>query len=223
LDGWWAEAFDPECGWALGDRSETAGNDAREAAALYAMLEDEVVPAFYERDAEGYPRRWLARMRASMARLAPRFSSARMLQEYVEQTYVPAASSLRRRVDPASGVSRELAQWSQNLERHWPDIRFGEVTEHVGAGQLTLSVPVYLGQITHDSVRVQLYASPAGAGAPVVQAMAPVATIPGAPNAAVYRATLDTARPPGDYTPRVVPYHRDAHIPIELPLIAWQR
>ena len=64
---------------------------------------------------------------------------------------------------------------------------------------------------------MELHANPEGAGAPIVQAMAPVEAIPGAPNAAVYRATIDTARPPSDFTARVVPWHPDARIPIELP------
>jgi starch phosphorylase len=91
LDGWWAEAFDPACGWALGDRaaSRADGADAREAAQLYSLLEDEIVPAFYDRDAKGLPARSIARMRSSMATLAPRFSSVRMLQEYVERGTCP--------------------------------------------------------------------------------------------------------------------------------------
>jgi starch phosphorylase len=223
LDGWWAEAFDGDCGWALGSRIDQSSDDTREAAQLYSLLEEEVVAAFYTRDAAGFPRQWIARMRASMAHLAPRFSSARMLQEYVNQVYVPASSAYRRRKARAGGVAQDLQRWSQHLEQHWPGIRFGEMTSHANGGQLTVSVPVYLGDITGDSVRVEIYADPQNTEDPFVLQMTPGEPIPNVPNAAVYRATLDTARPPGDFTARVVPYHREARIPIEMSLIAWQR
>jgi starch phosphorylase len=220
LDGWWAEAFEPDCGWALGDTVEAPDDDVQEATQLYSLLEDVVVPAFYERDAAGFPRRWIARMRASMARLAPRFSSARMLQEYVEQAYLPGASSYRRRADCACGVAQALDRWSRHLERHWAGIRFGDVTSDVSGARLTISVPVYLGDIDPGFVRVELYADPLGAGDPVVHQMTHVQSIE---NGAIYGTTIDTARPPGDFTPRVVPYHPEARVPIECPLIAWQR
>lgn len=224
LDGWWAEAFADECGWAIGDArgAEAAGDDG-DAHQLYALLEDEIVPAFYDRDAEGLPRRWIARVRASMARLAPRFSSARMLQEYVEKIYVPAASLLRRRSDRAAGVAARLEQWSRHLSRHWAGIRFGEPFADAGPGRLTVSVAVHLGQIEPESVRVELYADPRGSEEPFAMPMAPVEAIPGEPNAAVYRLTVETGRPASDFTPRVVPQHPDACVPLELPLIAWLR
>jgi starch phosphorylase len=223
LDGWWAEAYNPDCGWALGDLLDGPDDDAEDAAHLYSLLEREVVPAFYERDAEGFPRRWIARMRASMACLTPRFSSVRMLQDYLEQAYLPAASSFRRRASPENAVSLSLESWSRHLAQHWPDIRFGEQAVHRNGSQLTVSVPVYLGEIDRDSVRVELYADPDGAAEPLVHQMAPVEPIPNAPNASIYRATIDTARPPGHVTARVVPHHPDARVPIECPLIAWQR
>jgi starch phosphorylase len=223
LDGWWAEAFDADYGWALGGRIDRFADDTQEAAQLYSLLEDEVIPAFYTRDAEGFPRQWIARMRASMAHLAPRFSSARMLQEYVNQVYVPAASAYRRRKANRASLARDLQRWAQHLEQHWSGIRFGEMTSQMNGGRLTLSVPVYLGDIARDSVRVEIYADPLEAEGPVVQQMTAGTPIPDAPNAAVYHATLHTVRPAGDFTARVVPYHREARIPIELPLIAWQR
>jgi starch phosphorylase len=223
LDGWWSEAFAPDYGWALGDRIVQPDDDSQEAAQLYSLLEEEIVPAFYERDAEGLPRRWIARMRASMASLAPRFSSVRMLQEYIEKAYVPAATSCRRRAAEAAAVARTLEQWSRHLTMHWNDIRFGEITETAGNGRFTASVPVFLGEIVPEAVRVELYANPENANAAFVQLMTPAEPIAGLANAFIYRTTLETARPAGSFTPRVVPFHPDARIPIELPLIAWQR
>ena len=98
LDGWWAEAYTPEVGWALGDGQEHGDDpawDAAEAEALYDLLEREVIPEFYTRDEQGIPTAWVARMRESMARLTPRFSANRAVREYTEQHYLPAAAAYR--------------------------------------------------------------------------------------------------------------------------------
>ncbi len=222
LDGWWAEAYAPDYGWALGDSIEQPDDDAQDAAQLYSLLEEEIVPAFYDRDADGLPRRWIARMRASMASLAPRFSSVRMLQEYTERAYVPGAASYRRRAAGEATVARTLEQWSRHLEQHWSGLRFGAIRQTVDKGFLTVSVAVFLGEMTSDDVRVELYANPEDANDPFVRQMTPVEAIAGLTNAFIYRTTVATARPAGDFTPRVVPFHPDARIPIELPLIAWR-
>src|SRR5581483_10196165 len=100
LDGWWAEAFMPEVGWALGDGREHGDDpawDAVEADALYNLLEREVIPEFYTRDQSGIPTAWVKRMRESMARLTPGFSADRTVREYTEQLYLPAAAAYRTR------------------------------------------------------------------------------------------------------------------------------
>jgi starch phosphorylase len=92
-DGWWAEGFTGDNGWLIQPARELgdqAAQDAADAEALYRLLEDEVVPAFYERDAQGVPRRWLARVKQAIRTVAPRFSSRRMVKDYVEQMYLPA-------------------------------------------------------------------------------------------------------------------------------------
>jgi starch phosphorylase len=95
LDGWWAEAFDGTNGWALeGDvHPDPWVQDARDAAALYDLLEQEILPAFYDRDADDLPRSWLSRTRASMRTLAPAFCAGRMLEDYIERVYAPASAS----------------------------------------------------------------------------------------------------------------------------------
>ena len=99
LDGWWAEAYSPACGFAIGgpevEASETAQDEA-DAEALYAVLEEQVLPAFYERDEAGIPQRWIALMRESIAELGPRFGTARMAAEYVERLYLPAHEGASR-------------------------------------------------------------------------------------------------------------------------------
>jgi starch phosphorylase len=112
LDGWWAEAYTPEVGWALGDGLEHGDDpalDAVEANAFYNLLEREVVPEFYTRDASGVPTAWVKRMRESMARLTPRFSAHRAVREYTEQRYLPAAIAYQER---AANKGNEADKWS---------------------------------------------------------------------------------------------------------------
>jgi len=99
LDGWWAEAYQPEVGWAIGDGEaavDHAAQDDREARSLYELLENGVVPAFYDRDADGIPRRWTAMMKASIRVLAPVFNTHRMVREYTESYYLEAGKSSTR-------------------------------------------------------------------------------------------------------------------------------
>ena len=99
LDGWWAEAYSPACGFAIGGpevEASEAQQDEADAEALYAVLEEQVLPAFYERDEAGLPQRWIALMRESIAELGPRFGTARMAAEYVERLYLPAHEGAAR-------------------------------------------------------------------------------------------------------------------------------
>ena len=113
-DGWWAEAYTPEVGWALGDGLEHGDDpalDAAEAEALYGILENEVIPEFHARDDHGLPVAWLARMRASMSRLTPRYSATRAVRAYTEQHYLPAAASW------PSGSSTGGSNWTPTGSR----------------------------------------------------------------------------------------------------------
>jgi glycogen phosphorylase len=130
LDGWWAEAYTPEVGWALGDGREHGDDpawDAVEADALYDLLEREVIPEFYARDASGIPRAWVKRMRESMARLTPHFSANRTVREYTEQHYLPAATAYRLRVANTGAIGRQIVDWQHSLEQQWATLHFGAV------------------------------------------------------------------------------------------------
>jgi starch phosphorylase len=94
-DGWWAEGYRGDNGWSIGGSAATSdpeAQDREDAAALYAALEDEVIPRFFERDGDGLPRRWIETMKASIESVVPHFSAHRMVRDYVEEFYVPAAS-----------------------------------------------------------------------------------------------------------------------------------
>jgi len=224
LDGWWAEAYAEDVGWALGDGREHDDQDwdAREAEQLYRLLEEQVAPTFYDRDASGIPRAWMARMRQSMARLTPQFSTNRMAREYVEQLYAPASASLHERTADDARLARELCRWERQLRSHWAGVRIGALEVGEGAAGWDFTVPVYLGDVTPDAVQVQLYAEALDGGAPFCENMQQGDAIAGALNGYVYHGTAPAGRDARAYTPRVVPRHPRARIPNELALIAWQ-
>lgn len=224
LDGWWAEAYTPEIGWALGDGQEhpDAAWDAVEADQLYTLLEQQIVPEFFERNARGLPVRWVQRIRASMAHLAPRFSSNRMLQEYLEQYYLPAAAAWQRRSAEGGHLARALQTWQRTLATHWHEVHFGglDVSQH--DDDWVVRLQVYLGEITPEQVRVEVYAEPVADEAPLCLAMTQGEAIPGSVHGYVYQARVPATRPAWHWTPRVVPYHPEACVPMEATWITWQ-
>ncbi|HEX8910206.1 MAG TPA: alpha-glucan family phosphorylase [Anaeromyxobacteraceae bacterium] len=220
LDGWWAEAFSPEVGWAL---PPGAGDDA-DAAALYRLLEEEVVPAFYRREASGVPGAWVARMRASMCRLAPRFSANRMVREYAERVYLPAADAFRRRAADGARLARELARWGAALDARWREVRVGSVRVRPDAGGLVFEAQIECGEVACGAVRAEIYADAETAdGEPVRVPMERGAALAGSPEGRLWEARVATRRPASDFTVRVVPYHAEAIVPAEAWHIAWQR
>ncbi len=225
LDGWWAEAYSPEVGWAIGNGKEHTGPewDSVEAVQLYLLLEREIIPEFYERDAEGIPTKWVARMRASMSKLAPHFSTNRMLREYVESMYVPVTQHLRQRMANDGQIANEIYEWQMALERYWADLRFGDLKVQRHEDRWLFEVPVYLGELKPDLVSVELYAEPLDGDDGVRLPMSRGDRLSGAANGYTYRGEAPGGRPSKDYTPRIVPSHPAASVPLEDAHILWQR
>jgi starch phosphorylase len=225
LDGWWAEAYSPELGWAIGDGHEHGddpGWDAHEAEALYDLLEKEVVPAFYNRDKRGIPSAWVAKMRASMLQLTSRFSSNRTVREYVERYYLSACTAYLDRAMNRSELGIELSNWSKSLGQHWSHVRFGTMTSQKEGTNYVFEVQVFFGELCPDAASVELYAEASTDGNTFRQKMN-VARQPDAPdNPILYSATVPANRPASDYTPRVIPCGLKASVPLEAPHILWQ-
>ncbi len=225
LDGWWAEAWEPAVGWALGDGREHDADpawDAAEAAALYDLLEREILPCFYRRDARGVPTAWVERMRASMARLTPRFSSNRMLRQYTETHYLPLAAAWRARSADGLAAARRILHWKRHLRRHWHGIHFGEVERRSEGGRHEVTAQIYLDEIPPDQVAVELYADPLPGGGPERHPMARGKALAGAVNGYLYRIALPDHRPLDHYTVRVIPAHEGVEVPLEAQQILWE-
>jgi starch phosphorylase len=226
LDGWWAEAYMPEVGWALGDGMEHGDDpawDAAEAEALYERLEQEVIPEFYARNEKGIPTAWVARIRGSMARLTPRFAASRAVCEYTEQHYLPAATAYRERAANKGAVGRQVVDWQQSVERKWSSLRFGNLRTETNADHHVFEIEVLLNDVDPNAVRVELYADGINGGDAVREEMKRAQPPPDASRRCVYRATVPTARPADDYTVRVIPQRTGVAVPLESDRILWQR
>lgn len=226
LDGWWAEAYTPEVGWALGDgqvHGDDPAWDAIEAGALYDLLEREVIPEFYARDKSGISAPWVQRMRQSMARLTPRFSANRTVREYTEQRYLPAAAAYRERAKNKGEGGKLATEWLRAIDQQWGQVRFGEVRVGTQSDDRTVEAEIFLGDLDPTSVRVELYADGIDGGPPVRHDMTSTQPQPNPPRGRVYRATVPAARPASDYTTRVMPARSGVAVPLESAHILWQR
>ena len=174
LDGWWAEAYSPQVGWAIGDgleHGDDPARDALEAEAMYTLLEQEVVPEFYQRDEQGMPSKWVGRIRESMCQLTPEFSVGRTLRDYTQDHYLPAASGYAQRAQKESALGAELLAWQQTIARQWKTVRFGTVSVETHDHLHIFRVQVLPGDLPLDHLRVELYAEPLREGESAVHAM----------------------------------------------------
>jgi starch phosphorylase len=226
LDGWWAEAYTPEVGWALGDGQEHGEDpawDAAEAEALYDLLERQVIPEFYTRGENGIPAAWVARMRESMAQLTPVFAASRAVREYLEQHYLPAAAAYRERAANKGAMGRQVVEWRHEVEGKWSSLRFGDLRVETNAGHHVFEVEIFLNDLDPNAVRVELYADGIGGSDPVRVEMKCERPQPDASRRCVYHATVPATRPARDYTARVVPQRSGVAVPLESARILWHR
>jgi starch phosphorylase len=226
LDGWWAEAYSPLVGWAIGDgleHGDDPARDALEAEAMYTLLEQEVVPEFYQRDEQGMPSKWVGRIRESMCQLTPEFSVGRTLRDYTQDHYLPAASGYAQRAQKESALGAELLAWQQTIAGQWKTVRFGSVSVETHDNLHIFGVQVLPGDLPLDDLRVELYAEPLQEGESAVHAMTASAQGADAKGTVTYSAQVAASRPASDYTPRIVPYHAGVSVPLEAGQIFWQR
>jgi len=225
LDGWWAEAYTPEVGWALGTNLPHLDglSDVEEAAQLYDILENQIIPEFYARDHEAIPRRWIKRVRTSMSQLTPHYSSNRMVREYVENAYLPASNSYQLRAANGGKVAQDIHQWCQSIQAHWTTLRFGDMHVVQIEEDWSFEVQVHCGSLDPAIVNVELYADRHGDDPSHRILLDLKHPVPGLVNAYLYWGKAPALRPADHYTPRIVPAHPDAVVPLECSEIAWMR
>ena len=168
LDGWWDEAYTPEVGWAIGhgeeyDEADSDQQDFIESEAIYNVLENDIVPTFYERGRDTLPREWIAKMKHSFARLAPVFNTSRMVQEYTDDYYMPAWKRASKLVDPNLAAGLAYAAWRNTLRQNWSQVSIQSVnvsseTVPIGAS-VQVEARIALGGLKPEDVSVQFYSS----------------------------------------------------------------
>jgi len=238
LDGWWDEAWEigirrgAEIGWAIG-RGETYSDATRqddvEAEALYDLLEGEIVPAFYERRADGLPRKWIARMKSSIAMLCPEFNMHRMVKQYTNEYYLVANNRFRDLQAENASNAMQLAAWLSKVETAWPRLRIDSVDESTSelelGGRLEVSASVFLDALTPDDVRVECVVGRVSANGEITDFVASSmeAREPGSSGNYVFNAVVQPTARSGmyGYAIRVLPKHSHSLSPFLPGLILW--
>jgi starch phosphorylase len=231
LDGWWAEAYHADIGWAIG-RGEVYEDrdyqDEVESNAVYDLLEKEIVPLFYDRDSDGLPREWIRRMKDGLRAVVPLYNTNRMVMEYTERLYRGAERRLERLSADEFARARALAAWKASLNRHWPEVRIEGVETNaqselsVGA-EIEVRAGVRLGQLTPEDVLVETFEGELDASQGITHGRStPMAfeQVEKGISLFVGKVRCESSGRRG-YTVRVLPRHQDLAHPFEPRLIVW--
>jgi starch phosphorylase len=232
LDGWWVEGYSTDTGWAIGSGEvyeDRAYQDQVEAAALYQLLEEDVVPLFYSRGRDGLPRGWLAKMKAAMREHGADFTTNRMVREYAERFYLPSVEQYARLAADNLTRARDLAAWKAHLQQHWGDLRIERVqangaTDLVVGQQLEVTADVYLNDLRPTDVAVEIYWGPLDARDEIVRGAAlPMLVARSRGEGRYVFAGAVPCETSGRYgfALRILPNHPDQASAFETGLIKW--
>jgi starch phosphorylase len=167
LDGWWCEGYNEQTGFKIGSGEEYDNievMDQLESEMLYDTLEREVIPLFYERNEDGLPEGWIAKMKASIQMAGIQFTAQRMVRDYANETYIPAIDAHRQLTENGYARTRSQSEWYERVRSNWndlaiEDVSVEEVSDTLFVGQkLKVSVKVRLGNIGPDDIRVEVVA-----------------------------------------------------------------
>ena len=238
LDGWWDEMADGENGWAIPSADGVTDEHRRddlEADALYSLLEETVIPLFYNRDADGLPQRWVEMVRHTLAELGPKVLASRMVRDYTTELYTPAATSVTAISADHFAPARDLAAFRHTAVAAWPavaviavddqPVEHGDELGVPGAPALQLTAHVELGALRSDQVLVEAQVGRIDNDGNIVDPreirMAPLPE-PDAAGRAQFTA-LFTPRRSGrlGYTIRVVPFHQQLSVDAEFGLVRY--
>jgi starch phosphorylase len=165
LDGWWDEAYDLKNGWAIGNReayTDKEYQDEVESKAIYSILEKDIIPLFYERGSDGLPREWIRMMKHSLITIASRYNTNRMVKEYFNKFYKPAAENFARLSADDFQPTRELVKWKNRMRTDFTALRIENVQADTGrtykSGEtFQVQADLFLGKVAAEEVRVDVY------------------------------------------------------------------
>ncbi|MCX7983820.1 MAG: alpha-glucan family phosphorylase [Bacteroidetes bacterium] len=232
LDGWWDEAYNPDVGWAIGrgeEYSDIEYQNEVESNALYDLLEKEIIPLFYTRSTDDLPRGWIAKMKSSMRAIGPVFNTSRMVRDYTEQLYLPAAHRAHELASNNFERVRKLATWKQKLANEWNNIKIEQMIidsdANLKVGDFCpVRVFINLGNVSPTDVQVQIYYGPMDAAGTISNPHTVTITNTKKVNDSLYefsgKITLVKSGRIG-YTVRILPNHQDLINPFHDGLIKW--
>jgi glycogen phosphorylase len=233
LDGWWDEAYEPEVGWAIG-RREFYGDynyqDQIEAESLYGLLEQEVVPLFYDRHIDGLPRKWIARMKMSIRQLCRYFTTHRMVGEYTERFYIPGAAHHQTMVGENMAHAKALAAWKKAVSSKWPNVRvLSASADHISdipvGKEFSVEAEVQLGELSPDDVSVELFWGAVDANGEIQAGQCATMAMANRARSGVNLYQANAVKCSGSglygYTVRVLPRNPDLVTPFLPGLITW--
>jgi glycogen phosphorylase len=232
LDGWWDEADYVRTGWPIG-HGETYDDpeyeDQVEANALYELFEEEVVPLFYNRDGEGIPRGWVAKMKDAIRLNTPVFNTARMLRDYAVNGYFPASDRYFAMTSDTYKPAKELAHWKQRLFERWHDIKIEDIDIAAPADlmvnqSVSVKTRINLAGLSADDVQIELYQGAVNADGQIVNGLPVVMDYQGTDehNNSIYTGDVTyTASGLQGLSLRVLPKHEYLSSPYEPGLVLW--
>jgi len=232
LDGWWDEADYIRTGWPIGhgeNYDDPDYQDDVEANTLYDILEKEVVPLFYERDKDGIPRGWVAKMKDAIYLNTPMFNTARMVKDYAQRGYFAASDRAQVLASNQFGPGKELAEWESRLLDHWYGMRFEEITlsetQDLRVNQvIQVTAQVQLGALTPDDIQVELYQGTVGVDGEIHTGIATPMQYHGKDDQGrtIYRVEVCYgASGLQGLSLRILPSHRYLNSPYDPKLILW--
>jgi starch phosphorylase len=231
LDGWWVEGYSPDLGWAIGHGEvyeDVYYGDEVEARALYDLLERDVVPLFYQRGTDGLPREWIARMKRSMSRITSHFNTHRMLEEYTDQLYMPAAERYDRLVADDLRNAVALSEWLDRIHQQWPNLRILSVESDARDGvpahtEVDVRTEVYIGDLDPNDLLVEVYFGLIGPQGQITDyRVEPMAPMEGADGTCTYGRTIVCERSGmHGFAIRVLPSHPDLATRYIPGLVLW--
>jgi len=227
LDGWWDECYDGHNGWAIAsadDDADIARRDQREGTSLFGLLEREIIPLFYDRNADGVPVEWINKMKDNWHSLGPFVTAARMVREYTSQLYEPAAASAATMLDDNAARGKALAHWKQHVAAAWTEVKvldldIDTLAAHEG-DQRSVRAHIELGALDAAEVTVQALHGPIDSAGSFINSPATVTLLPTADGPFEGTYAVGEAGPYG-VTVRAVPSHADMISPMEMGLVAW--
>lgn len=232
LDGWWAEAYQPGLGWAIGDNrppAEEAQQDWSDARALYHLLEQEIAPKFYQRTDAGLPTAWIEMIKKSMAVLAPQFSTDRMVRQYTTEFYMPASERFQTLSADGLDRAKKAMAWRKDLRAAWNQVKIVSVSDDAGmvnplGRQFKVKAVVQLGSIKPEDIKIQALVGKVGSNRELFGTVVhDLALVDSQDGHATFEGELVMSETGHrGYVIRAVPQHQDLTIPSELDLVCWE-